>query len=203
MKTFYIPIHFYEQESTDDEVVMLITKRDIGKCELDSLLMEEVRRHRSRSYPTREDMVDGIFDSLAKRISGVWSYCETLSTLHIGDSEPDSTDADEMRAVDATEFAALLVKLNASENLDFYLPYDEKSGKAEEPYGAALIGEFDSFVILINCYGGGLPCAIDVSCYQSDLIRISEELTEYFSFMENKPTHVYVSERFAKMLETR
>lgn len=193
MNTFYIPVHFYEQEPEDDELVMLITPRDVSDDELHERLDNIAGRYLNghNITPSITDAVDDVFDVLAKELGGVWSYCKMAARLTVGD--PERTENERvMRPVSAMELAALLIKLNPGESLNFFETYDGDSGETEGLYGATLVKDFEAFAIYINYYGGGIPLVIEVSTYDADLKRITEVLTEYFNEMSNPCTHVYV-----------
>jgi len=194
MKTFYIPLHFYEQAPGDDELVMFVTQRDMEDAEFSSQLTDVVDCYSDQldTYPSVNDMVDDIFDSFAEKINAVWSYCKTILPLVIGEPEQRPKKKREMKAVSATELAALLIKLKPGESMDFYETYDEESGVAEGAYGAAMVNRFEAYAIYINYYGGGIPFVVDVSVYDTDLKRLEEDLLKYFNDMENPCGHVYV-----------
>ena len=91
-KTFYIPVHFYEQDETDDELVMVITQRDIGDAELKNRLttiknwyMRKQAEDSDYSEYNEKEIVDAIFDELADELNGTWCYCSTMPRLVIGD----------------------------------------------------------------------------------------------------------------------
>jgi hypothetical protein len=202
MNVFYIPIHFHEREDDPDSLVALVTNQDIGPCELDELLAEEARNHQYRSYTTQEDMVDAILNSVAKQTGALWSYCDTQNTLCFGDFDEDPEER-ETRAVDISELAALLINLKKGETLDFTLTPVEPDDDDAEVFSATMVKEFNSFMILINRYDGGVPCAIDITTYQTDLAHIRDELIEYFKYKDSLVATVYVDEHFAQVLDDR
>ena len=87
MKTFYIPIHFYEQETEDDELVMFVTQNDIDDAELKKYLLKYKNKYQKRKdeFSDSNEMVDAIFNELALYLHAVWCYCKTLPQLVIGD----------------------------------------------------------------------------------------------------------------------
>jgi len=89
MKTFYIPIHFYEQAPEDDELVMFVTQRDMEDAEFSSQLTDVADRYSDQldTYQSANDMIDDIFDTFAEEINAVWSYCKTIPPLVIGEPE--------------------------------------------------------------------------------------------------------------------
>ena len=85
MKTYHILVHFYEQEKTNDDLVMIITKQDYEDAELRARI-EKIRvRHLGirNNFSSQEDMVDSIFNQLAEEIDCIWCYCEALKPLVI------------------------------------------------------------------------------------------------------------------------
>jgi hypothetical protein len=201
VKTYYIPVHYFERDEDDNDVVMFVSQREYRACEFDDLLMDEARRHKESSYDCKEDMADAIFDALAKRIGGIWTYLEPQNTLTIGGFfEPDDK---QMKTVDAAELAALLIKLQPGENLTFYMEYDKISDNTGEAYGVTLVNELDSHVLLINYIGGGSPCVIDITTYDSDLRRITDDIAEYFKWIDNAPSHVFIKESVIADIEGR
>lgn len=199
MKPFYIPIHYYEQEAKADELVTFLTRREIDKNEFGCLLNNVAAQimAQAETHLCENDVVDSIFTELTKVLGGTWSYCQTLPELVIGDPalyEKNKT----MRKIDASELAALLIKLETGERLDFYESFDEETGETDGVYGARMVNEFDSHVIFINYYGGGYPCVIDVTCYDSDLKRITEELDEYLREMGLSSKRVFIKTSIAK-----
>jgi hypothetical protein len=84
MNAYYVPIHYFERDKDDDDVVMIVTQQDYKPCELDDLIKTETRRHKESAYDCKEDMTDAIFNALAKKIGGVWKYLELQNTLTIG-----------------------------------------------------------------------------------------------------------------------
>jgi hypothetical protein len=202
MNVFYIPIHFHEREDDPDSLVKLVTNQDIGSCELDELLAEEARDHQYRSYPTQEDMVDAIFNSVAKQTGALWSYCETQNALYFEDCDEEPEER-EKRAVDVSELATFLIKLKKGETLDFTMTPVEPDDDSAEVFGATMVNEFSSYMILINRYDGGAPCAIDITTYHTDLKHIRDELIEYFRYKDSPVATVYVDEHFAQILDDR
>ena len=89
MKTYYIPVHFYEQDTENDDLVMFITQSDVGDAELESRLdcIKTQYMKQQDKYSDRNEIVDTIFNELADEMKGVWCYCETLPQLVIGDDE--------------------------------------------------------------------------------------------------------------------
>ena len=87
MNTYYIPVHYYEQESENDDLVMLITNKDIDDANMRKYLENSKIRHikKQDEYSDQNEMVDAIFNELAEILSGVWCYCKTLPQLIIGD----------------------------------------------------------------------------------------------------------------------
>lgn len=203
MNTYYIPVHYYERDNEDDAVVKLVIQTDIGKCELEEILDAEYRRHNPADFASIDDMADAVFGSFAKRTGGVWSYCDTLSPLTVGDPDRQDNSEAELRQVDTSELASLLIKLEAGEKLTFFMAHNEETGVTSEAYGVTLISEFDSHMLLINYLGGGSPCAIDVTCYDSDLKRIRNDLDEYFRYIDPSPRHVYIWESDIRNIEKR
>jgi len=113
MKTFYIPLHFYEQAPEDDELVMFVTQRDMEDAEFSSQLTDVADRYSDQldTYPSVNDMVDDIFDTFAEEINAIWSYCKTIPPLFIGEPEQRPKKKREMTAVSAAEFRSLLMSL--------------------------------------------------------------------------------------------
>lgn len=107
-----------------------------------------------------------------------------------------------MTKVNANELAALLIKLEADESLNFYESYDEETGETEGAYGAAMINRFDSYVIFINYYGGGTPCVIDITNYYSDLCKITADINEYFRYNDTIREHVFVDDSPAETTDS-
>gem|GEM_PF-1833534 len=204
MKTFYIPIHFYEQAPEDDELVMFVTQRDMEDAEFSSQLTDVADRYSDQldTYQSANDMIDDIFDTFAEEINAVWSYCKTIPPLVIGEPEQRPKKKREKKAVSAAELAALLIKLKSGESMDFYEAYDEESGVAEGSYGAAMVNRFEAYAIYINYYGGGIPFVVDVSVYDTDLKRLEEDLLKYFNDMGNPCGHVYVDTNLFDGAET-
>jgi len=194
MKTFYIPVHFYEREGTNDDLVMMITQRDIDDdemrkrlCRIKLWLMEK-----QDEYPSRDDIVDEIFKELAYEIDGVWCYCQPLEPLVIGDPCDRNGITGRLKAIGIDALARMLVRLNPGENLYFYESYDEEEGYSGNVFCATMIKKYESYAIYINCHGGGLPFITDVTEYDQGLKKQKEALTEYFRYLSNFAGHVYV-----------
>jgi len=94
MNTYYIPVHFYEQEPRNDGLVMLVTQNDIDESELEKQLLKCKNRYLKRQdeFSDIDEMVDAIFNELAKKINAVWCYCEKLPQLVIGDPGEENAD---------------------------------------------------------------------------------------------------------------
>lgn len=205
MKTFYIPLCFYERSPEDDELVILITQKDLSPGHIESRLTDITDRFSVNrdKYASVDDMADAIFDALAAETGGVWSRNDTVERLLIGDPvrEENYIEDREMQEIDPAELAALLIKLEPGESLDFYESYDEDSGETEGAYGAAMVSSFDAHVIYINYYGGGVPYINDVSTYDTDLKRQAETLRDYFGYIGNSVETVFVdANRFEELM---
>jgi len=87
MKTYYIPVHFYEQDAEDDELIMFITQYDLKDDEFKTRLLKNKTRFikKKNEYSEINEIVDAIFNSIAEETGGIWCYCKTLPQLIIGD----------------------------------------------------------------------------------------------------------------------
>lgn len=87
MNTYYIPIHFYEQDSKDDELVMFITKKDITDVQLQNFFEQKKKAYINQNKEDfdQDEIVDAIFNELGEIMKGVWCYCKTMPQLVIGD----------------------------------------------------------------------------------------------------------------------
>lgn len=206
MNTFYIPLCFYERSPEDDELVMLVTPKDVTRGQIENRLKDIAGRFSVNrdEHASVDDMADAIFDTLAAELGGVWSHCETIERLVLGDPAEEEnylTDR-EMQEVDAMELASLLIKLEPGESLDFYESYDEETGETMDAYGATVVGRFDAQVIYINYYGGGIPYINDVSTYDADLKRQAETLREYFGYIGKSVETVFVdANRYEELMK--
>ena len=89
MKTFYIPVHFYEQEPEDDELIMFITQYDLNDDEFKTRLLKNKKRFMKKQseYSEPNEIVDAIFNTISDETGGSWFYCKTMPQLIIGDME--------------------------------------------------------------------------------------------------------------------
>jgi hypothetical protein len=89
MNNYFIPVHFYEQDSQDDELVMFITKKEITDEQLENFFKHSKIRHMKSNDENfdQNELVDAIFNELAEAIKGVWCYCKTMPQLVIGEPE--------------------------------------------------------------------------------------------------------------------
>ena len=88
MKSYYIPIHFYECEPEDNELLVVTTRRNIDDAEIQKRLerIKKWKTEKADKFTGSTELVDAIFDELVYEIDGVWCYCKTLPQLVIGDS---------------------------------------------------------------------------------------------------------------------
>jgi len=89
MNTYFIPIHFYEQDAKDDDLVMFITKKEITDARLQKFFEQKKDFYMKRYKEDfdRNEMVDEIFNELGEIMRGVWCYCKTMPQLVIGEPE--------------------------------------------------------------------------------------------------------------------
>ena len=63
----------------------------------------------------------------------------------------------------------------------------------EMSYGITMICRFNTYMLLVNCFYGGLPLALDVSEYDVSLRPVEEKLAEYLKDLDAPFTgYVYV-----------
>lgn len=199
MNTFYIPVHYFEREPEDNGLIKFFTNRNISETEFQKRLENMAKRYSGKrmDFLYAENMVDAIFNALAKEIDGIWEYCKTVVPLVIG-NEAHAKNTKSMRKVNANELAALLAELTPRESMEFYETYNEETDIAEGVFGVVLLDVFESYVIFINCYGGGIPCVIEIpaedyySNYHYNKEVIEDRLTKYFDGMESPLEYVYV-----------
>lgn len=194
MKTYHIPVHFYEQEGMDDDLVMIITQNDFEDAELRNRI-EKIRIRHVKiqdDFPSREDMVDSIFNQLAEEIDCVWCYYQSLTPLVIGDPQDQAELTGNLKAVSIEKLARMLARLNPGDNLYFYESYNEEDGYSGNIFCATVIKKYESYAVYVNCRGGGLPFISDITEYYQDLEKQKAELTEYFGNLDNFKGHVYV-----------
>ena len=89
MNTYYIPIHFYEQEPENDELVMFITKHEITDVKLQNYFEQKKESYMERNKEDfdQDAMVDEIFNELGEITRGFWCYCKMMPRLVIGDND--------------------------------------------------------------------------------------------------------------------
>lgn len=194
MKTYHIPVHFYEQEGTDDDLVMIVAQKDYEETDLRNRIEKIKIRHlkMQNDFPCQKDMVDSIFNQLTEEIDCVWYYYKSMMPLIIGDPRDQTEMTGELQAVSVEKLARMLTRLNPGDNLYFYESYDDEEGYSGNVFCATMIKKYESYAIYINCRGGGLPFISDITEYCEDLKKQKAELTEYFSNIENFEGHVYV-----------
>jgi len=194
MKTYNILVHFYEQDETDDQMVVIITQQDYEddyiQKKIETIKFWHVGRH--DDFDCQEDMVDSIFNQLAEEIDCIWCYHQPLKTLVIGDMIEYAKVTGNLKAVNIGTLARMLSRLNPGANLYFYESYDEDEGYSGNIFCATLIKKYESYAIYINCRGGGLPFISDITEYYQDLSKQKAELTEYLGNIENFSGSVYV-----------
>ena len=87
MNTYYIPVHFYEQEAEDDELIMFVTKKEIAYEQCKNYFTQKkkayIKKHGNNC--DRYEMLDVILDEFAKSMNGLWCYCKTTYKLIIGE----------------------------------------------------------------------------------------------------------------------
>ena len=183
MKTFYIPVHFHEQQSVNDDLVKVVTQNDISDDDFNIKLhtVAEKLICQKGEQQSSVKLANEILDTVAIETGGIWSYCKTIPLTIVDSPESDKTKK-EMKAVSYKELAALLIKLEVGETLHFYENYDKETGTTDGIYGATLLSYFESLVILINYYGGGMPWIMDITSYdESDLEGIQDSVYNYFN----------------------
>ena len=194
MKTYNILVHFYEQDETDDQMVVIITQQDYEddyiQKKIETIKFWHVGRH--DDFDCREDMIDSMFNQLAEEIDCVWCYNKSYTTLVIGDPREEAETTGNLKAVNIGTLARMLSRLNPGANLYFYEEYDEEEGYSGNIFCATLIKKYESYAIYINCRGGGLPFISDITEYYQDLSKQKAELTEYLGNIENFGGSVYV-----------
>ena len=205
MKTFYIPVHFYEQDETDDELVMVITQRDIGDAELKNRLttiknwyMRKQAEDSDYSEYNEKEIVDAIFDELADELNGTWCYCSTMPRLVIGDPQEKADITGNLGAISIENLACLLIRLGPGDTLYFYESYDENEGISGHIFCATMIKKYESYVVYINCRGGGLPFVFDITVYDEELKELKEKLSGYLDGMDKFNNFVYVDSSFVE-----
>lgn len=196
MKTFYSPVHFYERDGYDDDLVMIITQRNHENHEIQSKI-EAIKTRlliTKNDFESPEDMVDAIFNQLAEEVDCIWCYCQPLETLVIGDPrDEDLSDmTGDLEKVSIGQLARILLRLNPGDNIYFYESCDDDEGCSGHIFCATLIKRYESYAIYINCQGGGLPFISGITEYYQDLKKQKLELTEYFQNIENFDGHVYI-----------
>ena len=97
-----------------------------------------------------------------------------------------------LKAINIDSLARLLIRLNPGDSLYFYESYDEDEGISGHIFCTTMIKKYESYVIYINCRGGGLPFVFDITVYDQDLKELKEKLNEYLNGMDNFKDYVYV-----------
>ena len=89
MNTYYIPVHFYEQEPENDELVMFITNKEITDVSLQNYFEQKKKSYMERSKEDfdKDAMVDEIFNELGEITRGFWCYYKTMPRLVIDDND--------------------------------------------------------------------------------------------------------------------
>jgi hypothetical protein len=197
MKTFYIPVHYYEQESADD-LVMVIAQSDIDDDAMQSRI-ERIKNHylkQQNNDSDQSEIIDAIFDEVVEGLNGIWSYCKTLPQVVVGTPEERASITGNLKAVSIDKLAHLLIRLQPGDNLYFYEKYTEDEGILGHIFCSTMIKKYESYVIYINCRGGGLPFVADITTYYQDLKQLKAELKKYFKNMDNIGEYVYVDSSF-------
>ena len=84
MIPIYFGIHYHESEAQDDVVLFSAPEGTSSAAiygrfeELKAMYLPKVDE-----FPSREDMVDHIFDTLADEFHSNWSYCEVLFHMDV------------------------------------------------------------------------------------------------------------------------
>ena len=88
-----------------------------------------------------------------------------------------------MKKINYKEFCLKLEKMQIGYTFDFYEEYNKISGEKSHAYGVGVIRMFDSTMIIINYYGGGMPYIIDMTL--PDYGVEHEGLSKYFRESRN------------------
>ena len=133
-----------------------------------------------------------LYRSVRDEITGIWCYCNTQLRLVIGDPEEQAQRTGNLEAIDTDSLARLLIRLNPGDNIYFYEAYDDDEGISGHIFCATMIKKYESYVIYINCRGGGLPFIFDITVYDQDLKEFKEKLNEYLDGIDNFKDYVYI-----------
>ena len=94
-----------------------------------------------------------------------------------------------IRKISIKELANKAMSLQPGESFNFYEEYED--GKGTKPYGAAKVELFDSFLILINYWGGGYPFCIEVTRCE-ECSEPEDKLKQYLKDIKEGRDYVYL-----------
>lgn len=190
MQTFYIPVRYYEREPEESDIMILITQHDFKESEIEESLKIISKRYSNKheNYDSVEDMADAVFNALAKETGGIWSYCNRIAPLTLGDFS-DCEKPEKLRAINLLLLSTMLYELKLGENLEFYEENIQDSDDTVNCYTAVKIKEYNRNAIYLDYFGNGLP--YNITIYSDSVKEIESEIRKYFR-NRLKRKHVFI-----------